>query len=654
MNSNTLSFSQMSNIAVFKTESFNGAKDYLHAFDKLFLTLIAKKNYADFTSFEILEDFESFYCLNLTNMFVSEFLKRLCSQGYIKKRSDDFVVVKSAFEQERFIEEYNETQDLVSIFNKRFVEYCHSQGSDLNVEDAERIICDYIECSVKQSSIKNIIFDTHLSSVNLYLFDSFLKDIEKEGDSLFETYKKICLGRIFASVMAENDIFTTDNNLCYNNLCIYLDSDFMFNLLGLNPNGYSEEYIDMVNTLKKLGAKLYIFNHTFQEMRDIISNAIDWIGNPAYDPLYASKTLIYFVTHRIGVDEARTKFYELESEIRKLGIEIDNDFSINYNEGDSLFLQNITEDIKVEYQSKTNVDLDRELTYEYDAKSIFSIHKMRKGRKSTRLKDIGFIFVTHNKALCKVAQKLNAQKYDSKTVPCAMTDTLLNVLLWFGTKQYNEKTNLMFLIPSAYYAFEPSTALLEKMNTVFETLKQKGAMTDEAIFDWRSDQILQQNIIEYTQNNPDNFDETTPNAIIRSRTTNLENKIASQRLETKTAVEPYVKEHDKQIAKKIKTVYFLEKVLPYFVIYPLIIAFFVGVFIGLHCAMTLNEEIPLLAVVLINIANLVAETVLLVLLSLKNKPVNLLKKELGRLFSKTTRRQIDELKTKRESLIKLY
>ena len=426
--------------------------------------------------------------------------------------------------------------------------------------------------------------DFSFSSKEKFVVDLYLKQIKDNNSDLFSTFKKIIFGRIYTAVIAQNDL-VTNSVFAYTNMNVFLDSGFVFNALGMNYYSSKEEYVDMINNLKAMGAKLFVFEHTFKEMKDLIENGITWIDNPYYDQYFSSKTATFFVLSRISKADAKAMLYSLKENISKLGIYIYDDLDINYSDEEGVEITNLQKMIENEYKKNGSYSEEKYNTYFNDAKSIYFIHKLRKKEVQKRFTDIKYLFITNNSSLSRIASAFNDKTFYGNGIPCVINDSLLNTLIWFESNRENSSADLVLLIPSIYHAFEPSKPLLEKMNQIFSTLKEKGEMSIEAIHDWKTNIAFQESIVIYTKNDPDNFSEDTPGQII-----------SEIKKHYSSAIVPVIKDYQNKIN-------YLKRIIVFWriVIIVLMVFLYLGFFVGLYFLISVfnnNEHLMWLSVLI--------------------------------------------------------
>ena len=561
-------FVRIANNAVFRFSSEAGSVDYLTAFEKLFLTLSTIKQYTVVDYDQIKEDFHDFYGLELKKLFVQEFINRLSQSGYVFKNKTDN---QKYFCRDKIASLHLDTnlekiKHDIELFTNKFLAFLQERNPDTTKEICETLICKCIEHTICSLSLKDLLIQDTINPMEKFIFDSFLKEIKENDDQLFSIYKKMMFSRLYTAVIAQNDI--SNNNLfVFNKLKVFLDSGFVFNALGMNYYVEKDEYIELLNELKKMGASLFIFKHTFIEMKDIIESSIQWIDNKQYDQYFASKTATFFVLSKFSKSDAYSLLYDFENKLKSINIQVYEEIDINYDNPEGIEITNLLNNICEDYKKKNTFDEGKYEAYQNDAKSIFFIHKLRKRNLQKRFSDVEFIFITNNSTIAKAAIDFNKEHYSGVAgIPCALTDSLLSTLVWFESNSYKEQDNLMFLIPSVYHAFEPSLSLLEKMNYVFKILKENGEMSEGAIHEWKTDSAYQKCIISYTQNNPDNFDENTPGNILKQLKSNVSLTLSN-----------FVHDYEEQRAKIMKRIK-IKKFLCVFILFIVYLAIFAGLY----------------------------------------------------------------------------
>lgn len=508
-----ISFKQICNTAILRSGAMTN-KSSFELLDNLACTLIENEKYDEFSKESFSKDFFDFYHLDIPPIVLGEVLNRLCTKKLLRKKD------KNTFQTNK--EEVNKINQLASLetfTNDRnllvsfLLEYLHKNNYKTNKNDTESLLTKHIEESL--SVLGNPQYrTTQLNSVEQYLLDSFVKEIKANNVEYYQIYKNILIGRLLATFIVTNTNVVDKNVTVLDKLILYLDTGVVFRLLGLDNYSTDSEYIDMINTLQGLGAKIKIFRHVYDEVYDIIAGSKYWISNyHLYSPVNASRVSEYFISNKYSVEQIDEFLLKLEDRFKDFNIEIE-EANIDYNEPDALgvYEENIFKAIKEQYTLTGGYQENKEDTYRIDAKSIYSIHKLRKGKKYRKISDAGYILITTNRGIAKVARECASS--GNNGIAYAITDAYLSLLLFFSYPNYSDETNMRFLIPTAYHAFRPSKDLLAKMESVLREMKDKGVMSESQVFSWISNVALGEEVLAITNNNPDLFDESVPEKII--------------------------------------------------------------------------------------------------------------------------------------------
>ena len=536
-----ISFKQICNTAILRSGAMTN-KSSFELLDNLALTLIENEKYDIFTKDDFKKDFYDFYHLELPPIVLGEIINRLCSiKKMLKKIGNDIFQTNkeevSKINQLESLESFTNDRNLLVSFLK---EYLDKNNLKRSKEETENLLTKHIEDSLSilgNPQHKNIL----LNSVEQYLMDSFVKELKANYEEYYRIYKNILIGRLLASFIVDN-ISVADSSIVFlDKLVLYLDTGIAFRLLGLDNYSTDVEYLDMISTLQGLGAQIKIFRHVYDEVYDIINGSKYWINNYLYSPANASRVSEHFISNKYTVEEVDEYLLTLEDKFVAFNIEI-VDANINYDEPDALgvYEENIFKAIKEQYRLTGGYNENKEDTYRIDAKSIYAVHKLRKGRKYHKLSDAGHILLTTNRGIAKVAR--DCAQSGNNGIAYAITDAYFSLLLFFSYPSYSDETNMRFLIPTAYHAFRPSKDLLAKMESVLKELKNKGVMTESQVFSWISNITLGEEIIAITNNDPDLFDETTPDKVMEKIKNDAKNKIEN----TEAQADERIKEANKK------------------------------------------------------------------------------------------------------------
>lgn len=543
---NTTSFSQICNTAILRSGITNN-KGIRDALVRLFVTLIEHKKYDLFSKETFIKDFIDFYSLPINAMMFGEVLPDLLKKGIIKKKEKDvFIVKKETLSNLNYLKGYEDFIRQSDLLVDKFVDYAHALRCEMSKKDAMRVLSTYIEesiCSLGMDSSS----PEKLNDEEEYLVATFIGDVRANQPSYYEIFENILVGRMLASFITNGGKTTEESVSAFLKTTIYLDTAFLFNLLGLNDYSTPSEYLELVESLKKMGAKIRIFDHTYSETYDIIETTISWLNNSDYSLEKASQVNNHFIVRNCTKEDIEEYLYTLKTRLSKLGISIE-ETNIDYNEDDSLFQNDIKIKIVEEYRKNGSYAENKDMTYDLDAKSLYAIYKRRKGKICRRLEDAGYLFLTTNRAIARVSRQIGDERGAGRFVPLAITDTFLSVLLFFASPDYSSDVNERFCVPAAFHAFEPGRELIKKVELVLSEIQNKGLITQNDVFSWKTSGELMGYIVKETKNNPDNFDEKTPAKIMEQIRREADERIGHQKAESQRQIEVAFSEANQLVA----------------------------------------------------------------------------------------------------------
>lgn len=542
------SFNQICNTAVLRSGAMNN-KSFVSLLERLVVTLIEYKNYSEFTKDSLLDDFVNFYMLKVTKLMLGEVLPELIKKQIIKKKpkeKDIYYAIKEKIASLNYLKEYESFLIEKDAFVDRFISFSKQEGLLLDKEEAEDALAAYIEDSVFSLGI-GTNHDEDISGINDYVLYRFLNYIKKDEQSFYLIYKNLVMGRVLATFVVDNSKSPSVVDSVFDEVNVFLDSGFIFNLLGLNSYSTTEEYIELISTLKNLGARLYVFDHVYNEIYNIIESSSMWIGSNYYLPSKSSKATEFFLSNKYSKEDIDEYLNTLNTKLEYYGIK-KYLVEIDYNQPDFLYEANIKKMIQDEYLASGYLDNTKDKTYDIDAKSIYAIHKLRKAKPAKTIQDAKFIFVTTNRGLARVANKYNKSQFDGKNIAYALTDSFMGVLLFFTCNTCNTDFGERFLIPAVYHAFEPNKELIKKMEKVLEEMKDKGMISEADSISWKTNNALKGFVVDITSNCSSNFDETTPDKIIKHFQNQAEEKVNAANTEKDKVINDYNELLNKQIS----------------------------------------------------------------------------------------------------------
>jgi len=273
-------------------------RDYIENFIPFIATLIRKNNYKSIETGTVCRDFEEEFGLSVPFHPMQMILVRAKKRGIIAKRYNRFIPVFQKVSEY----EFSSTAKDQMRQQEKLISEIISYAADKYKYEMSRERADYALISFLKDYDLEILFaaedkgmlpEVSSSKQDKFIIYSFIKKVYESEPELFEFVVNIAIGNLMA-----NSILYRDYNKFVSKLktvCFYLDTRFVFRLIGLEGDERTAVYEEFIKTLVKEGACIKIFRHTYEEASEILENCLDWVENPRYDPSRATNVLRFFV-----------------------------------------------------------------------------------------------------------------------------------------------------------------------------------------------------------------------------------------------------------------------------------------------------------------------------------------------------------------------
>ena len=223
--------------------------------------------------------------------------------------------------------------------------------------------------------------------------------------------------------------------------------------------------IELLELLKRLKANLAVFNHTAQEVHQVLT----WLRKIAGAAFCA-----YARRDRNAEGGKNACGSGIDSGRLGTILRLPWNYPLSHSSVYTLPFQ-IDEAI-------LTGDLDEEVKYwnpralEYDVNSIRSIYALRKGLAPTRLENARAVLVTTNSKLARVACEYGQQHESTREVSSVITDFSLGNVAWLKAPLTSDLPRRE-IIATCYAAMEPPPQLWSKYLHEIDRLKSEGRIS---------------------------------------------------------------------------------------------------------------------------------------------------------------------------------
>jgi len=504
----------VASLAMVKTAFSKYKRDYIENFVPFVATLIKKRRYREIDCKDLqpfIDDFQQEFGLIIPYHPMLTILERTRKRGIVKRAYSKLIPKNEKVLQYDFsdvaLKKDAETNEVLS----NFINFCRNEYSyEITLQEAQEGFISFLRAHdldiLFASQNRTLLPEFKTSRRMKYLLAAFINEARSSLPQIFDSIIELCTGHVLANTILYAEDFSKFKGKL-RNLELYLDTQFIFRLFGIEDELYRKTYRDLVSSIKEQQAKLYVFRHTFDEITSIFRSCLTWIHNPDYDSTKASSVLQYFVYNGKNESDIHQYLATIDNKLQAYGIEIKDspdfavhpEFQIDENE--------LNEKIVEVYSHKPSFDeSDKQFTIERDVKSISSIYHLRKGRTPQTIKQAGSLFVTTNFTLAS-ASKMFEDEYPDKQlhIPVCITDVFLGTLIWMQSPVKWTSLNEKKVIADCVAALQPDNLFVKRLVDEAMKLKDSGKVSDDEFLAVSRSYFVQEMLMEETLGDPESI-----------------------------------------------------------------------------------------------------------------------------------------------------
>lgn len=517
-------------------------------------TLIATNKYKEIKIEQICEDFYYKYSFKIPAMPMKEILSRMLKKDmiYRDKRGKIIPNLDKIYETD-FESEYKETLKKYENISNKYIEFSKEKFQiDINKEQAEECFSEFIkenflDTVLNDENIKEVVenIDREQISKEMYAFYKYVIYMYKTDYELFKVIQKFCMGYIVANALSLDNI--SSSNVMFKNKKIFFDTNFILRLLGLEGEFYQNSYIGIVDVLKENNCKLYIFSHTYDEIKNILETAKANLNNTNELSPEVQK---YFWNNNKTEGDIVLLIATLDKKLNKLGIFISRVAYDSTNQKDQIDEQALYDKIINIYSKRKNFDEKTKSDMIWnDVKSMALIYRDIKLIRAYSIQTLQDVFITTNQGLAYACKNFDKTlgKRENAIAPC-MTDIFLGTILWVQNPIRYDKYNEKQILASCYSSIKLDNKSLSKFSTELENLKEKQKITNEDYMLMKDYKVVEDMLSDKIMGNSDNIDEKTTFEVIQEIKDNITKNYEAEILKEKEA--NLISKKEKNIAEK--------------------------------------------------------------------------------------------------------
>jgi len=510
----------ITSLAILKVNWDERHSDHIDSFLPLFSNLIHVKKYSIIHPDTLRADFEKGYGLSIPYHPTIAILSRLRKRGFITRTQEGYLPDYTKIDGGNFdIVSAEQTRKL----NKLVLAIVDFGKTKYNVplkeDDVEKALLEFFrdsELSIIYATNDEKIFPAiAVDKSTKFLIAKFIHLAKNNEPTLFDFIIDIAIGSALSAAVVYGNELGEHFGGRMKNINFYLDTGYLFSLLGMDAKENKQAFEELTQNLINDGAKIKIFEHTYDEMMAIFSSALHWMNQKSYEWSKASRTLRYFITNDFSETDVEMFIARVPQILEKFKIEKipkpDYNKHIEYQIDESAFRKVIIDAYKDDPYFDENQKKD---TIDKDIESVYSICKLRHGKVPFTISEAGHVFITTNITLAKLSGHVQENEYCPFSIPPCVTDVFIGTLLWLQNPDKAVELNEKKIIADAYAAIQPDQNLVKKYLAQIEILKNDNSISENDYFILRTSRVAFNLLSEATKNDPNNFAPKTTTQIL--------------------------------------------------------------------------------------------------------------------------------------------
>jgi len=530
--------------------------DYLDNFVPFIATLIYRKEITSIDSSKVgplCDDFFSEFGLRIPYHPMISILNRCKKHGLFRKSAGVFHIDKAKITELNFTAEETQFIHKEKSLVEDFIHFAQENYSlDIDSSIVEKLLLNMF----KHSDIEILFVSREMNSIlpeiniakkykhYLHVLRRYVIKLYHSNYELFQYLADMALGHVIASAIVIEEYNWPGETV--RNCSFYLDTPIIFKLIGANGPEQATVYSDFLTRITRNGGKLWIFDHTYKEIMEILENSRRWVNNPDFDPERASRVALYFRQEGFTDTDIEKFIIRVDSTLKLQEVEIYN--IPTYEEKreyqiDELLLQKLIEEIYSEGDPLFNKE-QFETRIRRDVASISALYRLRESNHPRFLRKAKHAFLTTNAGLVLANKKYLRQQEDiGFELPACLTDVFVGTVLWMNSPPEAKQDSRGKLLADCYAAVRPDPSLEKQLLEEAKRLKDKKEIMEDDFILLSTSFVTRNLLADYTLNDKEAFTTKTLFEILED----IKGRIKAD------AIKPYIESNKELETQQRKT-----------------------------------------------------------------------------------------------------
>lgn len=364
---------------------------------------------------------------------------------------------------------------------------------------------------------------------NKYIICKFIEFVFTKQPPKIKLLADIAIGHVMTNSLLMGDV--SKYKAKPSKLNIFLDTRFVLRLIGLEGDMRKDVYSELVKLMKEKEGTLYVFEHTYNEIMNILNGCKHWLQNYDYDPAKAGDALKYFVMQNYKPSDLDLFIIRFPDKLESHSISIWPSIDVDKYRKYQINEVKLTSEIKSLYGDHFLDFVDRRLeeAIAKDVKSISYVNLLRRGKMAHSLSEAKYVFVTTNGSLAQANQIFENKECRGSNIYACITDIFVGTVLWAQSPTILRSITMKNLIANTTAALQPDHSLLTAYITTVSKLQEDGTITNNESLVLRSHQLTMNLLGDKTMGDPDNVTDKTPQEILEEIKAAAQKEVVEER-----------------------------------------------------------------------------------------------------------------------------
>lgn len=432
--------------------------------------------------------------LNRNSKSSIKILERKNKEYFVKKVCDS-----RSFEDNK-LKMKEDTDYIIKALVKNLEE--HTPIKNIDLEKSREIFIDFLESYGFTiindiNDLRGVTINNERNRNNYYVARFILNEYKNESiifDKIIELIKGFL---IYKSIF----FFSTEQKKTIESkmkgTVIYFDTSLLINALGYNMEQEKLATRELIELIYENDGIIKTFSHNEDEVAGILTKY-------AKDPIARNSMRLEYLNKNNYDEYDVIRLRDcLIKNLQNVKIEVTDPPSYGRvteeNLKDKGYLD--YEELKLKLAERVNYRNELEdSALNNDVESISSISRLRGKEKSYSIEDCKAVLVTQNTSIVNSVRELYKDRFSKGEISFAISEIDLTSILWLKSFDKNSNIPCLKLMESVYAAHQPTNEIIDTFMKKVVQLEKEGNIDSEVALLIRTQNTLQHDLIELTEN----------------------------------------------------------------------------------------------------------------------------------------------------------